>query len=264
MDWFNRVDKLITWILILLLIAAGGMFWWNSHLNSELEKAKAESELAQSELLRIKGVSEFRKVELDRIQAEADRAISEADAKIAKLNDQATIRKSLIDQLKAENERLNSAILATINLPVEDPLPPDELLKEAEQLYFPRDFGTVELSGNPGGLELLQVMLREIQQRRELDFTDSRLITEQGKQIATLGQVISEQEIKLSGLQSKFNAQSGLVTSLENEIIQYDQVIKTKDKQIGILEKQNKTGIRHYLINAGIAIAAFEAGRRIE
>ena len=262
MGWLFTVEKLITWGLILLLVVAGAMFWWNAHLNSELEKAKAESELAQSELLRIKGVSEFRKAELDRIKAEADRAISEADAKIAKLNDQAAIRKSLMDQLKAENERLNTAILATINLPVEEPLPPDELLREAEQLYFPRTFE--DSAGALFPADMVQVMLREIQQRRELNFTDSRLITEQGKQIITLGQVISEQEIKLSGLQSKFNAQSGLITSLENEIIQYNQVIKTKDKQIGILERQNKTGIRHYLINAGIAIAAFEAGRRIE
>lgn len=258
------MDKLILWFWIVLLVGGAGMLIWNSHLNSELESLQAESKTIEAELNRIKGVSEFRKVELDRIKIEMDHRIAEADSRIRELTDTATVRKSLIDQLRAENERLNSVIIATINLPVEEPLPPDELLREAEQLYFPRDFGAVELSRNPGGLELLQTMLREIQQRRELDFSNAKIITEQDKQIADLEQIISDHEIKFSGLQTKYDTQSGLVTSLENEIIQYDQLIKNKDKQIGILEKKTSLGIKNYLINIGVAAIAFEIGKGFE
>lgn len=237
MDGFYVMEKYIVLILVSLLILLGGAYWWNAHLNAQLREAEAETEVAINELQRIKGVSAFQKAELERITIEMDRRIMEADKQIASLTDQVSIRKSLIAQLKADNERLNNALLTTINLPVEDPLPPDELLRKAEQLYYPRDFGLVELSGNPGGLELLQVMLREIEQRRELDFSNANVITEQDKQIAGLGKIISEQESRYFGLQTKFDTQSGLVTSLEGEIVQYDSVVAGLNKQIGILNK---------------------------
>jgi len=240
MDWFSKIDKYISLILVSLLILLGGSYFWNSRLNQQLKEAEAETQSALDDLRTVKGVSSFYKSELDRVTAEMDRRIREADERIASLTDQVTVRKTLIDQLRAENERLKADLIDTISLPVEDPLPPDELIQQASELYFPRTFEDSASVLFPA--DMVQVMLREIQQRRELDFNNSKVITEQDKQIADLGKIISDQESRYFGLQSKFDTQTGLVTSLENEIVQYDSVVAGLNKQVGLYKKKFHTG----------------------
>jgi len=243
MGWFFRLEKYIQWTLIALLVFMGASYFWSFHLSEQLKEAEAQTQSAIDELQRVKGLSAYQKAELERITAQADEDIARADKRIAELTDIASVRKSLIDRLMADNAEISQQLMDIINQPVlPEPLPASELIEQAVQLYYPREFESIELTGNREGLQLFTLMISEIEQRRELDFTNSKIITEQSKQITNLDTVISEQESKFSGLQSKFDAQSGLVTSFENEIAGYDKVITAKDNEIKLLNKANFWG----------------------
>lgn len=258
----QNVNKLILWALIVALAGFAGVAAWGWYLNSQLDEARQESALIESELQQIKGVSEYRLAELERVQAESDQAIEEANARLDELTAGIDNRDELLTDLRVENERLKNDLLDTINIPDAEPLPPDELIEQAEQLYFPREFIESETALFP--IDLVNVMYREIEQRRVLDFNNSKIITEQDKQIADLKTAIEAHEARFNGLQNKYQAQSGLMDSLNAELAEYEKLVKSKDREIGILEKQNAIGFKNYLINAGVAWAAFKIGREFE
>ena len=238
----NEIIRKIIYTTIAGLIILMAFSWYLNHaIKEDLRIAKQETESAQADLLRVSGVSEFQRVELARITAEADEAIKESNQRISELTRSAVVKDSLITQLRTDNQQLHNDLLNTINIPVEEPLPPAELLDMAQQLY-PDNYPGAELSGNPGGLALFQNMIAEINQSRELIFNNSKLITVQSGQLVTLAAVIKEHEARYLNLELKFNNRGFLVTSLENEIQQSGVVIKAKDKQIDLLKRANFWG----------------------
>lgn len=255
-------NKLIIWALVAALAGFAGVAAWGWYLNNQLDDARQESALIESELQRIKGISEYRRAELERVKSEADQAIQEANARLDELTAGIDNRDELLADLRAENERLRNDLLDTINIPDAEPLPPDELIKQAEQLYFPREFTESESALFPVGL--VNAMYQEIEQRRVLDFNNHKIITEQDKQIADLRAAIATHEARFNESQKQYRVQSELVDSLNAELAEYEKLVKSKDREIGILEKQNAIGFKDYLINVGVALAAFEVGRRFE
>jgi len=238
----NEIIRRIIYTAIGGLIILLAVSWYFNHaIKEDLRIAEQETESAQAELLRVSGVSEFQRVELARITAEADEAIKESNQRIYELARSAVVKNSLITQLRADNQQLRNDLLNTVTIPVEDPLPPAELLDMAKQLYH-TNYPAAELSGNPEGLAMFQNMIAEITQSRELIFDNSNLITAQGEQLVTLAETIKEHESRYLNLELKFNQQSFLVTSLENELQQSGVVIKAKDKQIDLLRRANFWG----------------------
>ena len=222
--------------LIILALFAGALYLYQQSLNRALEQARLEIAQAESELQRVAGLSKFQKAELARVQKQADKAIQNAADRINTLTREASTRVELIVALQAENTRLRASLLNTITLPVEEPLPPDELLSKAEELYFPRTFTDSGSALFPA--DLVQVMIAEVEQRRALDFNNSSIIVEQGKQLGTLQATIAEHQKQFLALDGKFNSQALLVDSLEAEVAQSGQVITSLKKQIGLYEKQ--------------------------
>jgi len=222
--------------LIILALFAGALYLYQQSLNRALEQARLEIAQAESELQRVAGLSKFQKAELARVQKQADKAIQDATDRINTLTREASTRVELIVALQAENTRLRVNLLNTITLPVEEPQPPEELIKRAEELYFPRTFTDSESALFPA--DLVQVMIVEVEQRRELDFNNVKIITEQGKQIKGLEEIIAEHQKQFLALDAKFNSQARLVDSLETEVTQSGQVNQALKKQIGLYEKQ--------------------------
>ena len=222
--------------LIVLLGIAGCFYLYQQSIDKALQAARLETAQAENELQRVAGLVEVQRVELARVQKEADKAIQDATGRINTLTGEASTRAGLIVALQAENTRLRASLLNTITLPVEEPLPPDELLSKAEELYFPRTFTDSGSALFPA--DLVQVMIAEVEQRRALDFNNSSIIVEQGKQLGTLQATIAEHQKQFLALDGKFNSQALLVDSLEAEVAQSGQVITSLKKQIGLYEKQ--------------------------
>ena len=230
-------------IITILLLLGLVLFLWhsNTQVDRQLILAEQESLQAQAALAKAEDAVEAKRLHLAQVAATSAFKIEQSEAKICKLQKEAAESREKAGKLTADNQALKEHINQLASAEVElDPLPAETILDEGAQLYPEKDFHEASIWGNESGLALVQLVITEVRDRRELDQNNEEIITECQDQTARLEAVIKEQEIKFQAAGESYREQGEYVSLLETEAVTYREWGQSLQRQVDLYGKKGR------------------------
>ena len=247
--------KTILLIIAVLLLIGVLLFFWRIYAKTEKELVLAEQNTTQAQeaLVLAEEATEAKRQEMAQAQVESNESLDKTEKVILKLMEEKAASQQTISGLSTDNEKLKEHIKGLSNPDVElKPQPIGEVILAGVNLYPERNLQDAEIQGNAAGLELVQLMVLELQDRRPLDKNNKQIITEYQDQTARLEAVIKEHEKRALAMGRSYQAQGEYVELLEAENARCLEWGKSLQVQVELYKK--KTTFT-WLEKGGIAVA---------
>lgn len=240
--------KIRTTLLIIVAVLLAGLllFLWHTsvtQVEKELVLAENDANQALAVLVKAGEATAEKRRELAWVREDSAAVIKETEAKLFNLQKEAAASRATIAQLTGVNSKLKEHIDGLSSPEVElEPLPIKDVIIEGIALYPERNLEDAEIQANAAGLELFQLVVTEVRDRRVYDQNNEAIIAECQDQNARLEAAIGEHEKKSLAMGRSYQSQSEYISLLEAEAVTCKEWGNKMQTQVDLYKKKASWG----------------------